>query len=498
MLRFFILEKGDPVTYRPFNAVMYLIDGRLWGFNPTGFHLSNLFLHLANVVMAYILGRLLLGSRKGATALAAFFLLSPLQPEAVTWVSGRSGPIATFFYLACLIFYWQYRTRGRSYFLFLSVISGFLGILGKELALTFPLMLFLMDLVFFQEQGKRSIRAFPPVLFVLLFSLPLFFGIRLFLLWDILPIILNLFSKGAPDLSPPLIAAGLIYRVLVNVTVNPFRVMMDPFHANEVYPEWLPSLYGLICLALFVFGIRAGTWRNRVAVFSAVGFAASLLPVSLFFNVVPGGNLVSSRFLYTPSLFAYLYLANLAFGQAKRAPGRRGLQALYLLTVILCLVMTVGLKQNNRPWIEASRISGQIMSEFRRISPQIPSSARIFMEGLPDNHRGAFIFPLGTIGVAHAINLAAGQLQPHFYAPDMNKSTYEIYYTSEILPLKLATPEMIHSWFWEISKEILEVQQIQIPPWMTDNPDDYDYHIRWQPLSGTFQFEADDTAVHLK
>jgi len=113
------------------------------------------------------------------------------------------------------------------------------------------------------------------------------------------------------------------------------------------------------------------------------------------------------------------------------------------------------------------------------------------MEGLPDNYQGAFIFPLGIIGVAHAMNLAAGELPPHYFAPDMNKSAYETYYAGEILPLKLATPEMTQSGFWKFSNRVLEAQQIQIPAWTTDNPEDYDYHIRWRPSSGTFEIEAD-------
>jgi hypothetical protein len=469
--------------------MMVLLDGQLWGFQPTGFHVSNLVLHLANSLLAYCLGALLLGNRRAAMSTAAFFLLFPLQPEVVTWMAGRSGLLTTFFYLSSMIFYVKCRRTQKSLPFLLAIACGMLAILSKEDALSFPLMLLVMQFVFFRDGTGEQSPDFRPALFLLVLIIPLYFGLRLFLLGDTLSIMLDRLKGPMAEVSPFLLLTGLVLHVLENVSLRPLLVIMNPFHGTLAKPEWLPYLYGMVGLCLLFMGLRAGTWRNRVAVFSALGFVVSLLPVSLFFNAAPGSNLQSSRFLYLSSVFVSLFLANLAFGRSRRRPGTRGEIVRSALVFVLCLIMTIGLKQNNGPWVEASRIQRQIVEEFKRISTEIPPSCRILIQGLPADVHGAFVFPFG-IGAAQALNLSTGSLPPYRYAPEMNKLAYEFHYVTEVLPFKIVTPEFLHSWAWELAQDVLANQQVDIPSWMTDNPDDYDVHLRWDPSLGTFRVHS--------
>jgi hypothetical protein len=488
ILSLWLLDRGDPFFYRPLSMMMVLVDGQLWGFQPTGFHVSNLLLHLANSLLAYCLGVLLLGNHRGAMSTAAFFLLFPLQPEVVTWVAGRSGLLTTFFYLSSMVLYVKCRRTQQSLPFFLAIACGMLAILSKEDALSFPLMLLVIEFVFFRDRAGEQSPNFRPALFLLVLIIPLYFGIRLFLLGDTLSIILHRLKGPMPEVSPFLLLTGLVFHVLKNVSLRPLLVIMNPFHGTLAKPEWLPYLYGMTGLCFLFIGLRVGTWRNRVAVFSTLGFVVSLLPVSLFFNVAPGSNLQSARLLYLTSVFVSLFLANLAFGRSRRLPGTRGEIVRSAFVLVLCLLMTIGLKQNNGPWVEASRIQRQIVAEFQRISRGIPPSCRIFIQGLPSDVHGAFVFPFG-IGAAQALNLSTGSLPPYRYAPEMNKLAYEFHYMTEVLPFKIVTPEFLHSWAWEFAQEVLANQQVDIPSWMTDNPDNYDIHLRWDPSLGTFRVQ---------
>lgn len=84
------------------------------GTGAAGFHLVNVLIHAANVLLVYALGlRWLAGSRtldaaaaRAAAGLAALlFAVHPVQTEAVTYVSGRSVSLMALCYLGALLAY---------------------------------------------------------------------------------------------------------------------------------------------------------------------------------------------------------------------------------------------------------------------------------------------------------------------------------------------------------------------------------------------------------
>src|SRR5262245_51956296 len=85
--------------WQPLSWLTLGLDYTLWGMNPTGYHLTNLVLHAACVVVVYLLTRDLLGralpdadpgALAGAAAVGAlFFGVHPLRVESVAWASER-------------------------------------------------------------------------------------------------------------------------------------------------------------------------------------------------------------------------------------------------------------------------------------------------------------------------------------------------------------------------------------------------------------------------
>ena len=52
---FFVGNTQGVPYYRPLATLSFRIDHRVWGFNPLGYHLTNLFFHLANTLLVYLL-----------------------------------------------------------------------------------------------------------------------------------------------------------------------------------------------------------------------------------------------------------------------------------------------------------------------------------------------------------------------------------------------------------------------------------------------------------
>lgn len=104
------------VFFRPLVSLTLFFDYQIWGLNPVGYHLTNIFFHGLNGFLVYQLSRLLFRGAKLAgkfvtifSILSAFiFIILPSHVEAVTWIAARSDVIATSFGLAAFCCYLKY------------------------------------------------------------------------------------------------------------------------------------------------------------------------------------------------------------------------------------------------------------------------------------------------------------------------------------------------------------------------------------------------------
>ncbi|HET8542208.1 MAG TPA: hypothetical protein VFL83_20185 [Anaeromyxobacter sp.] len=94
---------------RPLATFTFALNHLAVGLDPRGWHLTNVAVHLAAIVLAWAFARLAL-ARAGlsrpegpALAAAALFALHPLQAEAVAYVSQRAESLASGLYLAGLL-----------------------------------------------------------------------------------------------------------------------------------------------------------------------------------------------------------------------------------------------------------------------------------------------------------------------------------------------------------------------------------------------------------
>lgn len=129
--------------YRPLQFLCYWVMFRLAGPNPAAFHLFQLLLYAASVVLVYLLGRRLLEDRLVAFLGALLWAMHPLHVEAVAWISALPDVAYGFFYLLALLLFLRAekaangRWRGHT----LAALALFGALLFKEMALSFPLLL---------------------------------------------------------------------------------------------------------------------------------------------------------------------------------------------------------------------------------------------------------------------------------------------------------------------------------------------------------------------
>src|SRR6266567_762431 len=133
-------------SYRPIRDISYAIDYALWGERPFGYHLTNLVIHAANVLLVFALIRRVTENLVTAALAALIFAVHPIQTDAVTYISGRRDLLFTFFYLVAFHSYLTYYRRRWSspaivYFVLFLVLWA-LSLLSKEMAASLPIIIF--------------------------------------------------------------------------------------------------------------------------------------------------------------------------------------------------------------------------------------------------------------------------------------------------------------------------------------------------------------------
>jgi tetratricopeptide (TPR) repeat protein len=113
--------------------------------SPMAYHATNLFLHIINILLVWLL--LLRLSRKRLIAgIAAFlFALHPINVEPVAWIAARSTLLFTSFYLGGLLAYLRYTDKKKILYLGLTAVLALAALFTKSLAISFPIILLVID-----------------------------------------------------------------------------------------------------------------------------------------------------------------------------------------------------------------------------------------------------------------------------------------------------------------------------------------------------------------
>ena len=128
-------------TYQPMTNLSFMVDYAIWGRDAQGFHLTNLLLHLSNGILVYLVSRKLNIKVFTSLLLVGIFLLHPMHVESVLWISERKDVLYSLFFLLGVYHYLiDSSKRLLIFFFFLCAL------LSKVMAITFPLLLFAIDL----------------------------------------------------------------------------------------------------------------------------------------------------------------------------------------------------------------------------------------------------------------------------------------------------------------------------------------------------------------
>lgn len=150
--------------YAPLNQFFYLAVYSVWGYNPLAFHLFSLVFHLFNLLLGYWFIRELLkkaapGCQAGLIAFLTVLLwgVHPVTVESVAWISASKILVYTCFYLLAAVLYLKYTATKQAVYFGASLFFFCLSFFAKEQAVTFPLLLVLLDWAIARDLKNREI-----------------------------------------------------------------------------------------------------------------------------------------------------------------------------------------------------------------------------------------------------------------------------------------------------------------------------------------------------
>ncbi len=259
-----ILSEGH---YWPLLYTTFWLEHRLWGLDPTGYHIVNVLLHSGNVFLVW---RLLLRLNvPGAWVAAAIFAVHPVHVEAVAWVIARKDLLSALFYLSATLTWLRFMDQPRLWAYCLMLLLFIAGLLCKSMGITLPVALLILC---WWKQGRVGLRDLR--LLVPLFAVGL--GIGLADLW-------YYYSQ-----SPIAVAHSMLERLLIAAHSLWFYAgkLVWPSNLAVIYPrwevsagellDWLPLVAVVLLVALLWF------WRWRIGRGPLAGvlfFAVALSPV---------------------------------------------------------------------------------------------------------------------------------------------------------------------------------------------------------------------------
>jgi tetratricopeptide (TPR) repeat protein len=316
-----------------------MLDRDLYGPGPTGFHATNLCLHILNAIGLFWLLKRMTGAIGRSAFVAALFALHPLHVESVAWVAERKDVLSTFFGILTIWTYVRFTEKATSprYILLLCFFA--LSLMAKPMLVTLPCLLLLLDVWPLKriQHPEFKIQNWKP-----LFQEK----IPLFGLSAMSSIITIWAQQNAIGLSFPLqtrvLNAALSYlRYLVKM------FLPDRLYVNYPYPQgmpiWYPLLAGLILAVVSWLAIRETKKRPYVLV-GWLWFLIALVPVIGLVQV--GIQSMADRYTYVPLIGLFIiaaWLGNELLQQFNIRPPLT--QIIATVMVAACLSMT---------WIQVS------------------------------------------------------------------------------------------------------------------------------------------------
>lgn len=350
--------------WHPLTWLSLMIDYELWGLNPAGYHLENLFWHIANGTILFLLLQFLTKKTTPSALVSLLFLLHPVNVESIAWAVERKTVLSTFFFLSTIALYIRYTQKNSLWRYLPIVIFMALGLMAKSMIITLPIILLLLDmwplgrLNMKSDGGPAAVIALP----LLIEKIPL-------LLLSVTSVVISLLSHSSTVVTAAAVPiSSRIGHAIVSYCQHLGKLFWPtehlvyyPLPQNGHNPSTI-ALCFLLLLSISTLVIKL--WRNYPEL--AIGwywFIITFAPVS---GLIRAGKwpAMADRFLYIPQIGIFIAII---FFTSRILESKTAIIQKIAVAVAITIALFFGYKTSiqTKIWLNSSTLFGESL----RVNP---------------------------------------------------------------------------------------------------------------------------------
>lgn len=322
---------------RPVLNLTFLCEKYLYGITPSGYHLTNIIIHLFAVFSVFLF-LILRYDRKISFILCFLFLCHPALTQAVAWIPGRNDSLLTLFLVLSCYFFIKYVDANKKIFLIAYFIFFVLSLFTKETAIVVPIFYFMI--LFYKKKGIKQ------YLFQFVIIAP---TISVYLFYRSIVLSYQTYSISFKILMMNFVASfPAITKYIANIFF-PFKLSLFPTMLEVNYLLCLASL--LLFVLLF---IKSKKYDFKNILFGFCWFLFFLFPTFL----MPNNQFYDHR-LYLPLVGILIVILELLNKYDKILKIKNILMFSFILLLFFTITLFYEQKFENKEvfWVNAYTIS---------------------------------------------------------------------------------------------------------------------------------------------
>lgn len=386
LLGYFTNSQG--FFYRPLtNVILYYLYA-VFSFQPQGYHVFLLLLHICTTIGVYLIAERFYKNKLPAFMSAAFFAIHPVLAVNVLWLSTLPVNLSTFFLVYAVLLFINFRESKKFLYYVFSLLCIILALLSYEGSFSFFLTLLLIDVIFYKyEMHKRTLILYLP-----------------FALMVLGYFVLQYYS------SAQIVGGNYDMMTLLPNTVCNYIGYVVSFLFGTVFFS-LPNVHTLsgvgICFVIFLligailyflYKKKNGTTFSQNLQLISFGLGFALLTLA---SVLPLNN-IEGKYIYPAAIGLSVLLSTLLYlfsAYITRNAAKKNYKYILfvLLSVVILIIYWVQVKNESVKWQQASLLTKKTLTFFRVNYPGFPQSSALYFVDTPAQQQGVWVFPVGLL-----------------------------------------------------------------------------------------------------
>lgn len=346
------------------------------GFNPEGFRIVNILIHIINSALLFSIIQNVFKSpylkdkfdrqyiNYFSLFIALIFALHPMQTQGVVYIYQRLASLVTMLYFFSVLFFLKYKmSEGKSkiQYLLLMVISVILGAFTKENFYTLPLFIFMTNLLLFKQKITIKPVIYIPAIIILLVG---------FVILTSTDFLLQMGYSGYHYTGEQITPFSYLYTQFSVILIYMVKLLV-PFSQNIDYDYPLFDtlinikviLPLILHIALIIFAIKTAS-KNRLISFGIFWF---YITISVESSIIPIHDLIFEHRVYLPMAGFFIALLSMLNHYFKVNYGSVFKYPVVVYVMILSVLTFIRLsdwKTAESLWLDSSKKSPEKVRPF--------------------------------------------------------------------------------------------------------------------------------------